>query len=125
MKRVLAVAAAGVMMAGAAAADVSGTWRSPTNSDGASLTVKISPCGSAYCGTITKIKNGDQAGVGKRMIWDMKAAGGGTYSGGKVWAPDSNKTYKGKLQHSGNKLKISGCVLGGTVCRGETFTKVK
>ena len=62
--------------------------------------------------------------VGKRMIWDMKSAGDGSYSGGKIWAPDKDKTYKSKMSLSGNKLTVKGCVAGGAICRGQTWTKV-
>ena len=126
MKYIL-TAAFSVALAGAAwAADpVEGVWASPVNDDGASIEVTIAPCGAEFCGVITKVKGGDQSSQGERMLWGMKAAGGGSYSGGKVWAPDDDKTYRGKLALSGNSLKISGCVLGGAVCRGETFTRVK
>ena len=125
MKRILAAALFVAGTSTAWAADpVEGTWESPTNEDGASIQVQIAPCGGSFCGTITNVKGGDQSIKGERMLWDMAAKGGGTYSGGKVWAPDDDKTYRGKLELSGNSLKISGCVLGGAVCRGETFARV-
>ena len=34
---------------------------------------------------------------------------------GKVWSPDRDKTYSGKLVLSGNSLNVKGCVFG--VCR--------
>ena len=126
MKQVLMTAAAIALgAAGMAAADpVQGTWKSPTNSDGAYIQVTMKPCGAEVCGTISKVVNGDNAIVGKRMIWGMKPAGGGVYKGGRVWAPDDDKTYRGKLTLSGNALKVEGCVLGGAVCRGEAFSRV-
>lgn len=110
------------MMAGVASADPAvGVWTSPTNDDGASLKVRIVECQSGICGVIHSVRNGDQSIVGKTMIWGMKPQGGGKYKGGKVWAPDDDKTYNGRLTLSGGGLKIEGCVLG--FCRGETFTK--
>jgi uncharacterized protein (DUF2147 family) len=54
----------------------------------------------------------------------MVAEGAGAYSGGKIWSPDRDKTYNGKMQLTGNGLAVSGCVLG--ICRdGGTWTRVK
>lgn len=126
MKKIAIACAAVFALGGAAAADpVFGVWQSPKSEGGASIQVKMSACGSKVCGTIVSVRNGDDSVKGKRMIWDMKANGGGSYSGGKVWAPDDDKTYKGKLDLSGNTLKISGCVLAGTICRGSDFKRVK
>ena len=53
----------------------------------------------------------------------MEAQGSGAYSGGKVYSPDRDKTYNSKMQLSGNKLAVSGCVLG--ICRdGGTWTRL-
>lgn len=122
MKKIMMSIAAVVLSAGAALADpVEGLWRSPV-SEGKSLVVRIVPCNSGICGVIDSVSsNGDQGIVGKTMIWGMTAQGGGRYTGGKVWAPDQDKTYNGKLTMSGNTLKIEGCVLG--ICRGETFSR--
>nr|WP_280635804.1 MULTISPECIES: DUF2147 domain-containing protein [unclassified Ruegeria] len=46
------------------------------------------------------------------------------YSGGKVWAPDNDKTYSGKLLN-GDVLTMSGCVPGCAICRGSDFTHIK
>ena len=125
MKRLLAaVCLSGMASAEWAADPVEGTWESPVNGGGASIQVEIAPCGGNFCGTITKVTGGDQEIKGERMLWDMASKGGGTYSGGKVWAPDDDKTYRGKLELDGDKLKISGCVLGGAVCRGEVFSRI-
>ena len=55
----------------------------------------------------------------------MVPSGGGTYSGGSVWAPDRDKTYRGKMQLSGDDLAVSGCVLGGLICRASDWRRVK
>lgn len=124
MRKFLTGCAALLMTAGIAMADpVEGVWKSPTNGEGQSIQVKVAKCGANVCGSIVKVTKGDQSLVGKRMIWGMAPQGGGSYTGGKVWAPDNQKTYNGKLALSGSKLKISGCVLG--ICRGETFRRVK
>lgn len=111
----------------AAQADpIAGLWGSEVNEEGASLHVEIAPCGEAVCGTVAKVLgHEDTSPVVKQMIWGMKPQGGGEYSGGKVWAPDNNKTYRGKLLLKGDTLTMSGCVLGGVICRGSDFTRIK
>lgn len=117
-----------VGLAGAAFADpVLGTWKTQPGDDGAFGYVKVSACGGKICGVIARAF--DSAGqqvqsdnVGKRMIWDMAANGDGTYAGGKIWAPDRDKTYNSRMTLSGNRLEVKGCVLG--ICRGQTWTRV-
>lgn len=119
------------LSAGFAMADAAtGTWQTEPGDTGGYLHVEIAKCGAALCGTISQAyqKSGAvSAGydhLGKRMIWDMKAAGDGSYAGGKIWAPDKDKTYKSKMSLTGNKLTVKGCVAGGAICRGQTWTRV-
>ncbi len=121
--------AALVISAGAALADpVEGVWKTQPGDDGTYGLVTISTCGNQICGVLgqgfdsagNKI---DRGNIGKRMIWDMKSNGGGKYSGGKIWAPDRDKTYNSKMALSGNTLKVSGCVIG--ICRSQTWSRVK
>ena len=51
--------------------------------------------------------------------WD----GGGTYSG-SITDPAKDKTYSGSGTLSGGSLKMKGCVLGGLICRSQTWTKL-
>ena len=128
MKRMCALAAGLVLAAGAALADpVVGTWKTQPDDNGNYGHVIISTCGSEICGVIdkgydSKGKQLASPNVGKRMLWAMKPQGGGAYSGGKIWAPDRDKTYNSKMTLSGNTLKVEGCVLG--ICRGQTWTRV-
>lgn len=124
MKHLIAAACVAVASAGMALAEpAAGTWKTETGDSGAYLHVKIAPCGSNVCGTITKVVNSDDtSSVGKPIIWDMKAKGNGSYSGGKIWAPDTDKTYRSKMSLNGNALKVSGCV--GPICRGQTWKRL-
>lgn len=115
-----AVAAFGLATAAFAADPVEGTWKTTPDDNGNFGHIQIAPCGGAICGTLVKSFGPDGGEIasentGKKIIWDMKADGGGKYSGGKVWAPDRDKTYKSKMQLDGNSLNIQGCVLG--ICR--------
>lgn len=129
MKTALLAGALGLFAATAAVADVTGTWQTEPGNDGY-LHVEIANCGDALCGTIAKAFQGtgamspDYEHLGKRMIWDMKSDGDGAYSGGRVWAPDKDKTYRSKMSLSGNELTVKGCVAGGAICRGQTWTRV-
>lgn len=132
MKRLVLGAVLGMALAGSASADpASGTWKTQPGDTGGYLHVAVAPCGAALCGTIKAAfdKNGanqtDYEHLGKRMIWDMTSDGGGSYSGGKIWAPDSNKTYNSKMALNGNTLNVKGCVAGGLICRGQDWKRVK
>ncbi|MEQ9695471.1 DUF2147 domain-containing protein [Shimia sp. SDUM112013] len=128
------ILAGAVLIAGAtvAAADpAAGVWKTAPGDTGGYLHVTIAPCGSAICGTIKEAydKNGNVSPnyehKGKKMLWDMKAEGNGAYGGGKIWAPDSDKTYKSKMSLSGSKLNVKGCVAGGMICRGQDWTRIQ
>lgn len=124
MKHLIAAACLTIAGAGMALAEpAAGTWKTETSDSGAYLHVEIASCGSNVCGTITKVVNSDDdSSLGKPIIWDMQAKGDGRYSGGKIWAPDVDKTYRSKMSLNGNALKVSGCV--GPICRGQTWTRI-
>ncbi len=130
MKKTLMAAAMIVAGAGAALADpVEGTWKTEPGDTGGYLHVAIATCGAAICGTIAQAYDadgsviGDYEHQGKKMLWDMSAKGGGSYSGGKIWAPDADKTYKSKMSLAGKKLTVKGCV--SVICRGQEWTRIK
>jgi uncharacterized protein (DUF2147 family) len=126
---ILAAAGAMALATGAMADPVLGTWQTPKDDNGKYGYVDVKACGAAVCGTLVKSFNADGSAyasenVGKRIIWDMEPKGGGAYSGGKVWAPDRDKTYNAKMQLSGSSLSVSGCILG--ICRdGGAWKRVK
>ncbi len=107
---------------------VEGQWRTTKDDNGNSGIIQVAPCGDKICGTLIASFDGNGApiatdNIGKKIIWDMIAQGDGAYSGGKIWSPDRDKTYKSKMQLNGNKLSVKGCVL--VVCRdGGTWTRV-
>jgi uncharacterized protein (DUF2147 family) len=108
----IVAAAATAAMTGAALADpIAGNWRT-----GSGERAAIAACGSAFCITL---RSGEHSG---RQIGQMTPGGGGNYSG-EITVPSENKTYKGKATLAGNTLTMSGCVLGGLICRGEDWTR--
>ncbi len=132
MKRLMTAIAGGVFAGGVALAEpVAGVWKTEPGDSGGYLHVEIAPCGNAVCGTIVAgIDAEGRTGpnyehLGKRMIWDMQAQGGGYYSNGKIWAADKDKTYGSKMQLEGDSLTVRGCVAGGLVCRGQVWQRLK
>ena len=106
---------------------ISGKWRTTKDDNGNSGVIQVTHCGDTICGTL--IESFDASGasvsspnIGKKIIWNMVGKGNGAYSGGKVWSPDRNKVYSSKMQMTGNKLAVNGCVFG--ICRdGGTWTR--
>jgi uncharacterized protein (DUF2147 family) len=114
----------------AALADpVEGLWKTKPDDNGNFGHVQIAACGAAFCGQLVRAFDGSGAeisspNVGRQIVWDMVAKGDGAYGDGKIWSPDRDKTYNSKMQLSGDKLAVSGCVLG--ICRdGGTWTRVQ
>ncbi|TMV07898.1 DUF2147 domain-containing protein [Ruegeria sediminis] len=132
MKKLILASALGLGLAGGALADpVEGLWKTAEGDEGGYLHVTIAPCGSAICGTIDNAFDaaGDESldyeHLGKQIIWDMIPEGDGTYDKGKIWAPDSDKTYRSKMSLDGNALTVEGCVVGGLICRGQVWTRLE
>ncbi|GAA6208181.1 DUF2147 domain-containing protein [Cognatishimia sp. WU-CL00825] len=113
----------------ASAEPVHGTWKTEPGDSGGYLHVTLNACGPALCGTIAKAFDASgapskgYAHLGKKMIWDMRATGTGSYGNGKIWAPDKDKTYASKLSLKGNVLTVKGCVAGGLICRSQTWRR--
>ncbi len=110
-KMTLALACLG-LFTGAAMADndplASSTWK---RSNG--TLIKYSGTGGKYCGTVM---TGEYKG---KSIGCMNGSNG-KYKG-TVNKLDEGKTYSGKATVSGSKMTLSGCALGGLVCKSETL----
>ncbi len=73
-------------------------------------------CGAnKFCGTV--------------MTGEYKGKSIGTMSGkdgnykGEVNKLDEGKTYSGKASVKGNTLSLSGCVMGGLICKSESLAR--
>ncbi|MBM1173358.1 DUF2147 domain-containing protein [Microvirga arabica] len=117
--------------ASAQPADPSGTYLSETGE----TRVRIARCGGAYCGTIIsvqgeakdvnnpdpKLKSRNLVGI--QMISNIQPAADGFT--GQLYNYKDGKTYNGKMSFAGGKaMQLSGCVLGGLICRSQTWAKV-
>ncbi len=128
--RVTWLALAAVLCASSAqAADVFGTWQTEKTDDGRYLQVEVSPCQAdpaMICGTIVGAFGGAREdGVGKPIIWDMVPEGPGAWDDGKIWKPDEDKVYDSEMELQGDTLVVSGCVLGGMICKSQRWPRVK
>lgn len=130
MKRLICAVFGLVFAASVVAADpIYGLWQTIPDDNGNFGHIEVQDCDGTICGVL--MKSFDTAGksiesdnIGKRIIWNMKSKGDGKYGGGKIWSPDTGKTYASKLELVGDELKVSGCVF--IVCRdGGTWTRVK
>lgn len=127
MNKLILAAVLGLAAAGTAAADpVEGIWKTEVD-DGAYAHVTIAPCGSALCGVISRTFNSGgeyrSENIGKQLVWDMQAQGGGRYRKGKIWQPSTGKVYSSKMALSGDVLNVSGCI--GPICKKQTWNRVK
>lgn len=127
MKKLMLAAAFALGATAAAADPIEGLWQTQAD-EGAFAFVQITPCGGAFCGTITRTFKGKEEyqspNIGKQIVIDMVAQGGGSYSG-KVLRPADNKIYNGKADVSGNSMKLAGCVAGGLICKSQSWTKLQ
>lgn len=109
-----AAAVLGLGMTGAALADpIEGMWKMPSG-----YSAKIAPCGGTFCLTYT---NGPYAG---KTFGQMQPLGGGNYTGSVTDYTKGGKQYSGKGRLSGNTLSVSGCILGGLICRSQELTRL-
>ncbi|QFU16256.1 DUF2147 domain-containing protein [Microvirga thermotolerans] len=115
----------------AQSADPSGIYLSESKE----TRVRVAKCGNAYCGTIVSVQgeakdvnNPDpnlrgRNLVGVQMITDIRPSGDGFT--GQLYNYKDGKTYTGKMSFKGgNAMQLSGCILGGLICRSQTWTKI-
>lgn len=110
--------------------DIVGTYAN----DSGRTKVKLSNCDAGVCGTViwmnepvNDINNPDASKrdrpvVGLQAV-TLKSTGPGTYSG-TVYDTESGKTYLGKAKLSGSSVELSGCVLGGLICKTSVWKRV-
>lgn len=123
MRKFAASAVALVVMAGVAHAEpLIGDWRTTADDNGNSGLIRIAPCGEALCGTL--VQSFDSAGnpmqsenVGRQLIWDTTPSDQSGQYRGMLHSPDRGRDYRSRLVLSGDALTVSGCVMGGAICR--------
>lgn len=76
------------------------------------------PCGGGL--GLRGVRNGKPLIV----MCGAKHIGGGKYKG-RLTSPDDGNTYSGTVSVKRTKLVLSGCVLGGLICKSETWRRLK
>lgn len=94
-----------------------GTW---LRSNGAH--VLAFNCGGGLGLKVTKSPEPQK--VGKTIMCGAKASGPNKWKG-TVLNLDDNQKYSGYVTLNGNSLTLSGCVLGGIICKNDTWSRLK
>lgn len=123
-----AVRAEPVMTPPAVAQPLSGTWVNPKGS----VKVKTGECGVNVCGWVVwaneqATADARAAGVdklvGTLLLRDYRQVGTDQWQG-RVYVPDMGGTYFSRMNRlDGDRLKISGCILGGWICKSQVWQK--
>src|SRR5262245_55027013 len=137
-------ALAAIMLAGgfspSVAADPTGPWLT----EGGTPTVRLASCGAELCGTIIALKEPNDPATGRpktdknnpdaskrnrpvvgiQIVFGMKPSGTADKWSGSVYNAEDGKTYTGSITLQGARnLKLEGCVLGGLICKAQTWTR--
>ena len=118
----------------AAAAEPYGVWRHPDNGS----LVRMYECGSGLCAKIIKVQDSGRKDVnnpdpekrsrpveGVVIMNSAQKTGQDTWEG-QLYNTQNGKTYTGVITVQGPKtLELEGCVLGGLLCQGVTWSRVR
>ena len=115
----------------ALAGGADGVWKTESDKKGAYLEVTIAPCESDSTKTCGKISNAftkegadpKYPNLGKLIVKDMESADGKDYSGGTIWDPVHDRTFKSTMHLRGDDLDVKGCV--SIICSGQDWKRVK
>jgi uncharacterized protein (DUF2147 family) len=102
--------------ADADAASPNGTW---LRSNGAHI--KAFECGGGL--GLKVVKSPEAAKVGKTIMCGAKKTAENKWKG-SVLNLDDNQSYSGYVVLNGNNMTLSGCVLGGLVCKDDTWSRI-
>jgi len=99
------------------AGDPTGSWMRPSTG----TVVKFYNCGDKLCAKITAVKDKSKQGtVGTVIMSGAKKVSDNKWEGDLLNTEDG-QTYSGVVTLSGGGLTLKGCVLGGIICKGETW----
>ncbi len=111
-----------------AAEPIDGTWINPHGT----VMVKTGACSDKLCGWVSwaneeALSDAADAGVnhliGTELLQDYHASGQGHWTG-RVYVPDMGKTFYSTIEQlDANRLKISGCLLGGWFCKSQIWQR--
>lgn len=109
------------------AADLIGIWITEKSETGPSMAVEIFDCNGKLCGKAVDVFDApNKDSIGIEILRDMKKKSETSYKRGKIYGSDTKQWHKSKMTlQSDDKLKVSGCVLGGVICRSQLWTRQK
>ena len=130
------------MIGAAIAADPVGTWYTEDQES----QVRITNCGGAICGSLVWLKEPNDPKTGKpkldennadpgkqnrpvlgiQIVLGMRPSGTPDKWDGSVYNAKDGKTYSGSFTMTGpNTAELKGCVLGGLICKSQTWSRAK
>ena len=128
-KFALLLAIGSIPATASAKAALEGHWRNPKGS----VTVKLAPCGDAWCGTVVDAsakakasarKGGTPQLIGTRILSGVRPAGSGKYKG-RAFDPKRNLHAPATIRLLGpSTLVVKGCVLHGIICKEQRWTRI-
>jgi len=99
------------------AASPNGTWYRPKTG----ALIKVFNCGGGLGMRVVKSKSPKK--VGKTIMCGAKKTAANKWKG-SILNLDDGKTYLGYVTLNGSKsLSLQGCVLGGLICKSDTWSK--
>ena len=101
-----------------------GTWLRPE--DGTTFT--FSRCGGAtsLCVRVKGVRDPADARQIGTVVFSNAALVAENVWRGEVYNPDDGQRYMGKITLTGAaSLTLEGCVMGGAICKGETWTRLR
>ena len=136
-----AIIGAFLAVAPASASDPAGTWLT----QGGEAQIRLANCGGALCGTILALRepNDPETGkpktdkrnenasqrarplIGVQVLLGLRPSATPDKWEGSVYNADDGKTYTGFVTlTSPTSLRLQGCVLGGLICKAQTWSRV-
>jgi uncharacterized protein (DUF2147 family) len=105
-----------------------GVWQNPKGT----VRVRTRPCGELLCGNIVwaspqAMADARDAGVhsliGTELLVGYRRTGSARWTG-QVYVPDQGRRFYSTIEQKGpNGLRISGCILGGLLCKRQDWTR--
>jgi uncharacterized protein (DUF2147 family) len=106
-----------------------GVWENPRGT----IRVRTAPCGDALCGAIAAASPAAEADardagvanlIGIQLLKDYRRIGPDRWAG-TVYVPDMGHSFSSRIvQLAPDTLKISGCLIGGWLCKSQIWKRV-
>jgi uncharacterized protein (DUF2147 family) len=129
----VAIGLAAMLLASPVAAEAelspNGLWRNPSGN----VEVRIEDCGPKVCGRVASASDRAKADaargghpelIGMDLFEDFQREGPTTFRG-RVFAPDINRRFSGRLTIvDADTIRVRGCLTRNAGCRSQTWTRV-